>query len=306
METFDLAISFVWEYDVDFVNRIEQILQAKGLKTYVIRKHNIAETIEKVAEKRLAFNVYLDRASDADDEFTPLTKLLSRKKTYLINPIKKVIKYINKATMHGILLRNRVPVPFTLILPPLQKKADSLISIKDMEQLGTPFVVKPAFFTGGGEGVVINATSLFDVINQRRKIPNDSYLIQKRIYPKYFDGKRAWFRILWAFDIPIPMWWDDQTDIYRVLSNEEIKYYHLQRLNIITKKISRISKMDYFSTEIAVCEDNSYYVIDYLNDQCDMRFQSKHFDGVPDVKVDEFIERLYVKIHYIKKAYHLQ
>ncbi|MFH0735764.1 MAG: hypothetical protein V1773_14190 [bacterium] len=306
MNKFDLAISFVWEFDIDFVNQIEKILQSKGLLTYIITKWNINETIEKVSNKELGFYAYLDRASDADPEFVPLTKILSRKKTYLINPLKQAERYINKAIMHNILLRNRVPVPYTIILPPLQKKVDSLISLKDMEYLGQPFVIKPAFFTGGGDGVIINAMSLFDVIHERGRNATDSYLIQKRIYPKYLDGKRAWFRILWAFDHVIPFWWDDQTDIYQIMTVEDIIKYRLNKLILLTQKIARISNLDYFSTEIAFSEDESLYVIDYLNDQCDMRFKSKHFDGVPDEEVDHFIERLYYKVVKVKKAYHLQ
>ncbi len=306
MNKFDLAISYIWEYDIDFVNQIEKILQSKGLLTYVISKWNINETIEKVTNKELGFFAYFDRASDADKEFTPLTKILARKKTYLINPYSQVEKYINKSIMHNILLRNRIPVPFTIILPPLQKKIDTLISLRDMEYLGQPFVIKPAFYTGGGDGVLINGMSLFDVIHERGRFVDDSYLIQKRIYPKYLDGKRAWFRILWAFDQIIPFWWNDQTDIYEILTDEDLKKYQLQKLISITLKIARISKIDYFSTEIALSEDDSFYCIDYLNDQCDMRFKSKHFDGVPDEKVTQFIERLHYKVVKVKKAYHLQ
>jgi len=39
---------------------------------------------------------------------------------------------------------------------------------------------------------------------------------------------------------------------------------------------------DFFSTEIALAKDGRYVVVDYVNDPCDMRPQSKHFDGVPD------------------------
>jgi len=306
MIIYDLAISFVWEFDVDFVNKMETILQGKGLTTYVVTKQNIKETIDKVTNKELGFKAYFDRASDVDPEFTPLTTILGRKKAYLINPYKKLVKFINKAIMHNILKRNHVPVPFTLILPPLKSKRDTLISIKDWERLGKPFVIKPAFHTGGGEGVVVNAGSLFDVIQERHKLIEDSYLVQTKIYPKYFNGKRAWFRIIWAFDQAIPMWWNDQTDIYDILHEQEIDMFHLHKLLTITKKIASITNLDYFSTEIAVTEGNNFYVIDYVNDQCDMRIKSKHFDGVPDEKVDLFILRLYEKLTKVKKINHPQ
>lgn len=306
MQIYDLAISYEWEFDTDLVNLMEEKFHNCGLTTYIIKKFNLLETIEKLSKKELHFLAYFDRAGDVDYDFAPLTNLLIRKKTYLINPYSKVVKYINKAIMHNLLLRNKINVPFTIILPSLKSKQDTVISLKDLEQLGKPFVIKPAFYTGGKEGVVVNAQSLFDVIEERKKLPDDRYLIQKKIYPKYLDGKRAWFRIIWAFGEALPAWWNDLTDLYQVLTEDEIEKYNLHKLISITKKIATISGLDYFSTEIALAEDNNFYVIDYLNDQCDMRFQSKHPDGVPDIMVNKFIDKLIEKVKKIKKAYHLQ
>jgi len=36
-------------------------------------------------------------------------------------------------------------------------------------------------------------------------------------------------------------------------------------------------------------KDGRYVVVDYVNDPCDMRLQSKHFDGVPDAIVQMII-----------------
>ncbi len=41
INTFDLAISFVWEFDKDFVDLIEKTLQSYGLSTFVITENNI-------------------------------------------------------------------------------------------------------------------------------------------------------------------------------------------------------------------------------------------------------------------------
>ncbi|HPN39195.1 MAG TPA: hypothetical protein PL041_12410, partial [Melioribacteraceae bacterium] len=101
-------------------------------------------------------------------------------------------------------------------------------------------------------------------------------------------------------------WWNDLTDIYDILAEEEIERYNLHKLLTITKKIAKISGLDYFSTEIALSTDGEFYVIDYLNDQCDMRFQSIHPDGVPDIIVNKFIDNLGEKVKKLKKAYHLQ
>ena len=96
------------------------------------------------------------------------------------------------------------------------------------------------------------------------------------------DGKRAWFRSFWAFGRPIPVWWDDQTHLYEELKKEEMEYFGLKKLYEITRKIAKITGLDFFSTEIVFTSDNKFVVIDYVNDQCDMRLKSKHLDGVPD------------------------
>jgi hypothetical protein len=45
--------------------------------------------------------------------------------------------------------------------------------------------------------------------------------------------------------------------------------------------------LDFFSTEIALDQAGRFIVIDYLNDICDMRLKSRHYDGVPDDIVHE-------------------
>jgi len=47
METFDLGISFVWEYDTDFIALIEETLQAEGLSTFIVQEQNISEVSER-------------------------------------------------------------------------------------------------------------------------------------------------------------------------------------------------------------------------------------------------------------------
>ena len=60
----------------------------------------------------------------------------------------------------------------------------------------------------------------------------------------------------------------------------------------IIRKIQKITNLDFFSTEIALTKEQKFIVIDYVNDQCDMRFQSKHFDGMPDNVVLQIIEAM--------------
>ena len=85
MENFDLAIAYTWEYDYDFINLLESVLQSNGLKTYVITSGNLSETYEKIRRKEICFAALFDRASDEDPAFAELPKLLLKQGAYIIN-----------------------------------------------------------------------------------------------------------------------------------------------------------------------------------------------------------------------------
>ena len=292
MEIFDLAIAFVWEYDDDFVNLIEQILQEEGLSTFLIKEHNINEITGKVRDKKISFRFYLDRASDVNPVFEELAKILSRRKTIIINPYKKVQHAIDKASMHLEFIEAGLNVPYSIIIPPHSELEDIKLTIEDLSILGRPFIIKPCNTTGGGMGVVTGAETLGEIFHERITNSNDKYLIQEKIYPTMLDGRRAWFRCFWAFGKPVAVWWDDLTHLYEELTEEEISNYGLKRLLQKTRIIAKITELDFFSTEIVLNNKNLFVVIDYVNDQCDMRIKSKHFDGVPDNAVNQIINNL--------------
>lgn len=296
MLKFDLAISYKWIYDEEFVQLIEEIFHRYGATTFLIRNFNIDEVIERVNRKELQFKAYLDRASDEDHSFDPITDLMRRHHTYLINPHNKVLKATDKLTMHIRLQKKRFRLPETFLAPKYSQTQKLKFDQNDLAQLGLPFVIKPAVNSGGGEGVIKNAVSIQQIINERIKNPNEKFLIQEKIKPRFFSGRRAWFRVLWAFNKAIPIWWDDQTHIYNIVTKKEIARYNLLPLSRITSKLARITKLDYFSTEIAVTKDHNFVMIDYVNDQCDLRLKSNHPDGVPNEVVAEFIERMRKKV----------
>jgi len=301
MEIFDLGIAFVWEYDTDFVNLIEEKLQDSGLTTYIIRGHNIAETTSKVHDKQLFFRFYLDRASDAEPSFEELARILTRRKSVIINPYKKVHHAIDKASMHLEFLRIGLNVPYSIIIPPHSEFEDVKLTVEDLSILGRPFIIKPCNTTGGGIGVVTGAESLREVLEERLNYSNDKYLIQEKVYPTILDGKRAWFRCFWAFGKPIAVWWDDQTHIYEELNEEDIFYFDLKKLFYKIRSIAKLTELDFFSTEIVLTNKDAFMVIDYVNDQCDMRLKSKHFDGVPDNVVNQIVNNMKNYILRIKR-----
>lgn len=301
ISTFDIAVSYVWEYDLDFVNLIENILQSYGLTTFIITSGNIKQVTDDVKKKKIWFRSYIDRASDVDDEFSELAKVLTRKKCVIFNPYKNVEHAIDKATMHLEFITAGINVPYSIIIPPHKDRENLVLKVDDLAILGRPFIIKPCNTTGGGIGVVTGAETLKEVLLERRTNKSDKYLIQQKIIPGYLDGRRAWFRCFWAFGKPICVWWNDETHIYEYLYAEQINKFGLKKLNLITRTIAKITELDFFSTEIVLTPENKFVVIDYVNDQCDMRLKSVHKDGVPDQIVEQIIHRLRLTVQRIKR-----
>ncbi|NWF50686.1 MAG: hypothetical protein HXY49_09100 [Ignavibacteriaceae bacterium] len=292
MENFDLAVSYVWEYDVEFVSLIEKILQPAGIRTYIIHGDNVDEVTELLKSRLINFGFYLDRASDVDERFSEIAKMLTRRKIRILNAYSDVEHAIDKASMHLEFITAGLNVPYSIIIPPHSEKEMLYISVDDLAVLGRPFIIKPCNTTGGGIGVVTGAESLKEIFEERVTNKNDKYLLQEKVYPALLDGKRAWFRCFWAFGNPIPTWWDDQTHIYSELTAEQISNYKLKKLDQILRIIYKITRLDFFSTEIVLTGDGKFVVIDYVNDQCDMRLQSQHQDGIPDRIIEQIINNL--------------
>lgn len=282
MEKFDLALAYEWEYDHEFLQLVEHTLQQRGLTTYIIGQHNVAEVTALTARRKLHFLTLLDRAWDIHVEFEKLGRLLARRGTRIFNPYKQVRHAIDKATMHLEFITAGLDVPYSIIIPPHSESEDIYLSVKDLAILGRPFIIKPCNTTGGGIGVVTGAESLEEVLQERLNNTDDKYLLQEKIHPAYFGGRRAWFRCFYAFGEAIPVWWDDQTHIYTEITAEEEAAYGLRKLRTIMRKIGVVTGLDFFSAEIAITPEKKFVVIDYVNDQCDMRFKSGAFNGVPN------------------------
>ena len=303
MEKFDLGLAFVWEYDQDFIDLTERLFHQNNLTTFIIGEHNIAEVRELIQSKKLHFNFYLDRAWDVNEEFGALGLMINKRKTVIFNPYKQVLHAIDKATMHLEFISSGIHVPHSIIIPPVTEKEELYISLVDLAKLGRPFIIKPCNTTGGGTGVVTGAESLQEILHERNSHSEDKYIIQEKIYPMIPDGKRAWFRVFWAFGNAVPTWWDDQTHLYREMTQEEVRKFNLKEIFSITKTIAKLTQLDFFSTEIVLTQDGRFLAIDYVNDQCDMRLQSLHYDGVPDRVASQISYNMMKKVKLLKRKF---
>ncbi len=289
---FDLAVAWDWEYDREFIAILEAQVHAQRMRFYSISHHNVHDTLKQLQKGTLSFGAFLDRASDADEKFLPLAKYLRKSSTLHLNSPEAVQHAIDKATMHLEFITEGIQVPFTIIISPYSKKKDVELSLSDLAKLGRPFIIKPANTTGGGIGVILGAETLKDVIESRQHHKNDKYLLQEKITPVQLGGRKAWFRVFCVCGTVIPCWWDDETHAYKTITKTEVRDYSLRPLVSVTTKISEICALEFFSTEMAVTAERKFVVVDYVNDICDMRLQSGHTDGVPDMVVTEICRRL--------------
>ena len=283
MPHYDLCLTWNWEYDADFVRLLETACQAHGLFLLQIRPDNLAVSLIQLNNGATTFAAILDRASEVDERFLPVEAWAFTHNAYRINPRECSLWSEDKATMHLEFIAHGLYTPHTIILPPYAEKPK--IPPPNLNSLGNPFVIKPAR-GGGGEGVVLEAASLEQALATRQRYPDEKYLLQAHVRPQRLGSRPAWYRVLYCTGQAYPCWWDPDSHVYAPVSPAEEVEFCLSTLREITHRIADISKLSIFSTEIAYTPEGLFLVVDYVNDQIDLRLQSKAADGVPDAIVE--------------------
>ncbi len=296
MKILDCGIFYEWEYDEDFISILSNELESLNLSNEIFGPGDFAGLLEKLRRKTLSFKTVVDRAADVDDNCESMVNLLKRREIFILNDPDKIRHSSDKASMHLEFITAGIYVPYTIIISPYNTEREIKLGIDQLACLGRPFIIKPANTTGGGIGVVKGAESLLEVIESRQHHKDDKYLLQKRIEPTILDGHRAWFRPFYVFGKVFICWWDDLTHIYYETSRKEIQKHKLHEIEKVVRKIYEVCGLDFFSTEIAVTSSGEFIVIDYVNEMCDMRLKSKHFDGVPDSVVEGIAKQIAVGI----------
>jgi hypothetical protein len=208
---------------------------------------------------------------------------------FRINPQELTVWSADKATMHLEFVSRRLDTPYTILLSSYNDQPG--LQWLDLSPLGGRFAIKPASL-GGGEGVVLEATSQEQVLCVRQQYPHEKYLLQAQVTPQVLDGRPAWFRVLVCAGAVYPCWWDQHTHIYTRVTAEERFRFGLRSLYEVSRRIAQVCRLDLFSTEITLTTDGCFLVVDYVNDPVDLRLQSKAADGVPDVIVENIAGRL--------------
>ena len=273
----DLCLPWYWEFDIDFVQMVERACVEQGLTLWQITPDNLLESINALYQGERTFNTLLDR-SQGEDRFLPINRWAKEYNKKRINPTEVSKWSEDKATMHLELITAGVHTPHTILLAPFLEQP--VLPALDLTPLGSQFVIKPSN-EGGGEGVILGAFSLEQVLRARMEFPEQKYLLQSTVVPRTIQGRPAWFRVFYAVGKTYPCWWHPLTHVYAEVTPSEENRYELAPLHDLTRRIASICKLDWFTTEIALTLED-FVVVDYVNDEIDTRIQSKAVDGAPD------------------------
>jgi hypothetical protein len=289
MDVFDLCVAWNWVYDADFIGLLDQSCQSRGLSLLQITPGNLPQMLNALVGRELSCRVFFDRASDEDPQFLPLVQWVREDSIHAINAYERATLTWDKARMHSLLVSNGVEVPPTIILPPFIENPE--IPLVDLSTLGEQFTIKPAHGSGG-EGVLTQANSWDQVLAVRMQHATDHYLLQAQVAPIQIIDQPAWFRVIYCSGEIYSCWWNPASHVYAPVSEVEKSEHGLNTLEDITLAIARLCKLDLFSTEIAFTPEGKFVVIDYVNDQIDLRLQSRVAEGVPDNIVQRVAEQL--------------
>ena len=278
---YDVALAYVHDY---FSSRVRELCGQFDLSFFLVEPVWVEDFLRKHQVNEIKARVLIDMASDAyqpDDPYFTLAREVKRAGGYVIDDPETGAIMGHKAKFHTMLVEQHVPVPETIIVT---RDAVSSFRMTDevIEQLGIPFVVKPAWGSGR-QGVILEGRSKADLHRSAEASPHsDAFLLQRKVVPKSLEGRVAWFRMFHVFGEVIPCWWHPMTGQYQLLTPLEERRFKLGALTKITKDIARVSKINFFSTEITLAEDGRFFTIDYLNTECDMSAKSFWPSGVPD------------------------
>lgn len=276
---YDLCFAWSWEYDADFATLLQEACASRGLSLLHVRPDNLGDILNSLDNQQVDFRVFFDRASDGEACFMPLVHWACQQGSFCINAHEKARRSWDKSAMHTTLTEAGLQAPATIILPSYHSQP--ALEPVDLGFLGGQFTIKPAHGSGG-DGVVMDAVSLSQVLLSRQEYPADTYLLQAHIIPKALDAHPAWFRVIYCAGQVYPCWWHPETHVYTPVSPAEEELYGLLPLRAIAGSIANLTGMDFFSTEIALDLQDQFLLVDYVNDPIDLRLQSRAADGVPD------------------------
>lgn len=294
MRIYDFVMTHLLDADDFFIHEVQRHCAQERLNFFLIEPLWAEAFYDKLQKGRIWPRVLLNMHSEhhqPDDIYHRLVQLAFERKTQVIDPPDVALAAFDKAHLHPRLLTAGFALPYTLVVPAVEV-ASFRLTAEQRAQLGAPFVIKPSLGYGK-RGVLLDAQSEGDLSRSLSSWPDPHYLVQRRIVPRWIDNNPAYFRVFYAFGSVWSCWWNCYTDSYSVLTPEERQAHGLDPLHQIICRLADLTRMQFFSSEIALTESGEFVLIDYVNDQCHMLTQSANPRmGVPDAIVAAIARRL--------------
>lgn len=276
----DLLVAYDWPYDRPFVALLEEVIRSAKRGLWVASPTTLRASLEELQAGVTTVRAYLDLTTGDDPAFQALDAWAEVNVPFHFNPAARRRRAWRKSNLHWAFIEAGVHTPHTIFVP-AYKRQPELEPPHDFEALGVPFSIKPDL-GGGGWEVVTDARDWHDVLEARWRLAEEDLILQSFVKPAQLEGRRGWFRTLYASGKVFPCWWDDQTRLFGPpVTSAERERLNLEPLWHIAHIAAEISGLNLFSTEIARPDDGRFIVVDYVNDPVDLRFVPHAKEGMP-------------------------
>jgi hypothetical protein len=290
MKKYDFALTWVNSAEEKFVQWLARECKLHRMSMFVCGQDNTRFVVRDIEDGNLRIKFLLDNEANYGDPIDIFGRLCYAVKDtggYVLCDPDYARSASNKSITHYDLIRAGINVPYTIVVRNWQPDTFKL-STQEKSRLGEEFIIKPA--TGFGQrGVIKDAKgSIVEIASARNFNRGDNFLLQQKITPEIFGNKAAWFRVYYLFGEVIPCWWDPQNGRYSHVTPKEFYVYKLLPLMRIVSEIARITRLEFFTSEIAASRVSAkaikFIAIDYVNDQPELCVRPHMINGpLPDV-----------------------
>ena len=280
---YDVAVAYWCERDDMFVRRLKEYAAQNGVNLFVVEQLWIEEFLRKYSEQKLGIRILLDMASDPADPANPYTRLSNLAKergARVINEPGAATRFSHKGDAHVALRDAGLPVPFGLVVK-IEDADRRVLTAEELQGLQPPFFIKPCHGYGG-KGVLGDCRDVGDIHRAYALFPDSHFLLQKRVEFGELAGQPAYWRVICILGEIHLCWWHPQTQSYKVVIQWQIEDFSLWPLFDLGQRLAQVTGLEFFSVEAARSPSGEYLLVDYVNEQIDLRPKSFFADGVPD------------------------
>lgn len=294
--TYDLGIAWGDPVHAPFADAVSKAAKAAGLTFLEVTYNNLPDMFTAALDGKLACKTFIDRGGIDHPGFFGVALALYERGTRVLNDPRALLHASSKTTLIDLFKKEGLPVQRTVIIPGTSRdqKQAGVANTRDLnaiiKEVGIPFTIKPAY-GGYADEVMLNAYTSADIENYINEDSTEDVLVQEFVVPGTSGRRMAWFRILYAAGLVEPFWWNPQNHFYEPLENETLKADVVP----MVERIADITKLDLFSTEIAIDHKGDYVIIDYANHPMDLNAQDLANNCVPRDAIVRIAENLVLK-----------